>query len=117
MGTMSITDTKHVHRLTLLNIRSQNECILISLVWISGLKADPRSEGELLHYIFLLNMSQVRCVCRSRSHFGPGITKVSIIVRKSILNFVRHEFRGFPLFILLDEIVVEIGSDGRLVSL
>ena len=65
--TMSITNAKHVHWLPLLDVRRQDECILISFLWILRLKADSCSERELLDNVLRLDMGQMRRVWRCYS--------------------------------------------------
>lgn len=79
--TVTITDAKHVHRLTLLDIGRQDKSILIDFVRIADLVAHTCCESKLLHHVLLFDVREMWSPWRSRSHLGSFESQVRLRLR------------------------------------
>ena len=105
--TVTITNAEHVHRLTLLNVRSQDKRVLILLVRIARLAANSSGKCKLLYDVFLFYLRDVRCIRRSGSL--QGFFKAVVSVGEALTSILEADWsRSFNtchlLFLFLTDV-------------
>ena len=71
IGTVAVTDPKHMRSLSLLQVRSQDESVLVYFFGVAAFEADSSREGKLLDHVFLFDVRQMGCVRRGRPLHRP----------------------------------------------